>query len=120
MEHQDESLRYYHHKTDAEGKQTRKLIWRIFWILLAVTSIEIVLGLYYKEWELSWNFVKSTFLILTIVKAYLIVSYYMHLKYENSFLIKIIAIPYVVLGLYFVALILNEGNYSTIMDNWLW
>ncbi|MDP3353520.1 MAG: cytochrome C oxidase subunit IV family protein [Flavobacteriaceae bacterium] len=120
MEHQDESLRYYHLKTEAEGKQTRKLIWRIFWILLAVTSVEIILGLFYKDWELSWGFVKTTFLLLTVAKAYLIVSYYMHLKYEKSFLIKIIIIPYVALGLYLVALILNEGNYSIIMHNWLW
>jgi cytochrome c oxidase subunit IV len=120
MEHQDESLRYYHQKTEEEGKQTRKLIWRIFWVLLAVTSVEIILGLFYKDWELSWSFVKSTFLLLTIVKAYLIVAYYMHLKHEKSFLIKIIIIPYVIIGGYLIALILNEGNYSVIMDQWLW
>lgn len=120
MEHQDEALRYYHQKTAEEGKQTRKLIWRIFWILLGVTSVEIILGLFYKEWELSWSFVKTTFLLLTIIKAYLIVAYYMHLKHEKSFLIKIIIIPFVIIGGYLIALILNEGNYSVIMDQWLW
>ena len=120
MEHQDESLRYYHQKTEVEGKQTRKLIWQIFWILLAVTAVEITLGLFYKEWKLSWFFVKNTFLILTVAKAYLIVSYYMHLKYEKSFLIKIIIIPYVIIGGYLIALLLNEGNYSDVMHHWLW
>ncbi|MBS3993390.1 MAG: cytochrome C oxidase subunit IV family protein [Bacteroidetes bacterium] len=120
MEHQDESLRYFHKKTADEGAHTRKLVWRIFWILLAVTSLEILLGLYYKEWELSWNFVKTTFLLLTVAKAYLIVAYYMHLKHENSFLIKIIAIPYIVLAVYLTLLVLNEGIYSDLMERWLW
>lgn len=120
MEHQDESLRYYHRKTEAEGKQTRKLIWIIFWVLLAITSVEILLGLYYKDWELSWSFVKTTFLLLTVAKAYLIVAYYMHLKHEKSFLIKIIIIPYIFIGGYLIALLLNEGNFSVIMDQWLW
>ncbi len=120
MEHQDESLRYFHRKTAAEGAQTRKLIWRIFWILLAVTMVEIMLGLFYKEWGLSWFFVKNTFLLLTIAKAYLIVAYYMHLKHEKSALIKIIILPYVIIGGSLIVLLLNEGNYSVWMHQWLW
>lgn len=120
MEHQDESLRYLHKKTPEEGAHTRKLVWRIFWILLSITSIEILLGLFYNDWSLSWDFVKTTFLLLTIAKAYLIVSYYMHLKYESSFLIKIIAIPYIILAVYLMSLVLNEGVYSTVMEKWLW
>lgn len=119
MENQDESLRYYHLKTAEEGKHTRKLIWRIFWVLLAITTVEIILGLFYKQWGLSWGFVKTTFLLLTIAKAYLIVAYFMHLKYEKSFLIKIIIVPYIIIGGYLIALILNEGNYSVIMHQWL-
>lgn len=120
MEHQDESLRYYHKKTEEEGVHTRKLIWRVFWILLAITTLEVVLGLFYKDWEFSWTFVKTTFLLLTVAKAYLIVAFYMHLKYEKSFLIKIIAIPYVIIALYLVYLVLKEGEYSALMENWNW
>ncbi len=59
-------------------------IWKIFWVLSALTVIELALGyfLYFKGHDLSHTTVlvtKSVIGILTLLKAYYIVSVFMHL-----------------------------------------
>jgi len=105
--------------SEEEGIKIRKTIWKIFWILLAITSVEVILGIYHQDWNISFKFVKSIFIILTLAKAYLIVSEYMHLKHENSLLKKLIVIPYVFLAIYLLILILTEGGYSERMMHWM-
>lgn len=71
-------------------------IWKTFWILLALTIVDI--GLYFM---LSPTGIRNAlFIILGIVKAYYIVGVFMHMKYERVNLIMTIILPILfVLGL---------------------
>ncbi len=107
----DRTAEYVSHHSEEEGKKMRKTIWVIFWVLLGVTTVEVSLGLVWKDLGLMWEFVKWTFIILTLVKAYYIVAYYMHLKHEYKNFIYMVALPYIVLALYLIVMILTEAVY---------
>ena len=107
----DRTAEYVSHHSEEEGKKMRKTIWVIFWVLLGVTTVEVSLGLVWKDLGLMWAFVKWTFIILTLVKAYYIVAYYMHLKHEYKNFIYMVALPYIVLALYLIVMILTEAVY---------
>jgi caa(3)-type oxidase subunit IV len=107
----DRTAEYVSHHSEEEGKKMRKTIWVIFWVLLGVTTVEVSLGLVWKDLGLMWAFVKWTFIILTLVKAYYIVAYYMHLKHEYKNFMYMVAIPYIVLAIYLIVMILTEAVY---------
>ncbi|MDG1477754.1 MAG: cytochrome C oxidase subunit IV family protein [Vicingaceae bacterium] len=119
MEHSDQPYKYAQHHSEAEGKKTRRMVWNMFWVLLAITSIEVGLGLIWQDWGIPFHLVKMTFIVMTLVKAYFIVAYYMHLKHEKSFLKNSIIIPYVLLALYLIYMVITEGTYTTFME-YLW
>jgi cytochrome c oxidase subunit IV len=87
-------------------------------VLLAITTVEVTLGLVWKHLEISWGVVKMTFIILTVAKAYFIVAYYMHLKHERKALKNTIIIPFVLFALYLLYHIFTEGIYSEYMDKY--
>lgn len=120
MEHSDQPYKYAVHHSEEEGKKTRRVIWNMFWVLLAITGVEVGLGIKWKDFGLSWELIKMTFIVLTIAKAYFIVAYYMHLKHERSVLRNIIIIPYVLLALYLIYHVITEGVYAEMMEKWLW
>src|SRR5690554_2637992 len=105
----DRTAEYALHHSEEEGAKDRKQTWIVSWILLGVTTVEVSLGLIWKSWGLNWEFVKWTFIIMTLVKGYYIVADYMHLKHEDKTFIYIISVPFLVLALYFVILLLNES-----------
>lgn len=107
----DRTAEYAHHHSEEEGKKIRKMIWFVFWILLVVTTVEVTLGLFYNDWNIPWQLVKWTFIVLTLVKGYYIVASYMHLKNEYTNFKLIVAIPYLVLGIYLIILVLIESMY---------
>ncbi len=101
----------YNAETYAAAK---KEIWKITWILSALTIIELALGfwMYFSHNTMSGSmvmFIKGTILILMMVKAFYIVSYFMHLKHEIRNMIMTIVVP---LGLFiwFIISFLYEGN----------
>jgi hypothetical protein len=55
--------------SEEAGVQIRKTIWKVFWILLGVTSIEVALGIFYQDWGINFSIVKTTFIVLTLVKS---------------------------------------------------
>ena len=114
-----EAYEYAVHHSEETGKKIRKRIWFIFWVLLAITSVEVFLGIYWKDMGLAWSIVKMVFIILTILKAFYIVSEYMHLKHEKTFLKNIIIIPYVLLALYLAYHVLTEAVYSESMSKFM-
>ena len=116
MEHSNEPYKYAAHHSEEEGKKTRRMIWNMFWVLLAITSVEVGLGLTWKELAINWSWVKMTFIILTLAKAYFIVAYYMHLKHEKTGLQNSIIIPYVLLALYLIYMVTTEATYTHFMD----
>ena len=89
-------------------------IWKIFWLLLAITAIEVALGIVKPEFLLvqfsGTSLLNLIFIGMTLVKAAYIVQYFMHLKYEVSTLRRAIYLPALILIPYLTAIILFEGQ----------
>ena len=86
MEHSTTEVTFHH-----EASSSTKRIWRTFWLLLIITIIELGLGLLMYAIEMpSWLvlFIKGIIVILTLAKAFYIVSIFMHLGDEIRNLIK--------------------------------
>ena len=91
-----------------------KRIWKIFWVLSVLTIIELGLGyfMYAQHGHLSYAVVittKCVIGILTLLKAYYIVSVFMHLGDEVRNLIMTIVVP-LVLFVWFIIAFLADGN----------
>ncbi|MBK7559109.1 MAG: cytochrome C oxidase subunit IV family protein [Chitinophagaceae bacterium] len=89
-------------------------IWKTFWVLSALTVIELGLGyfLYWKHGQLPYALTLSTKLLiaaLTLAKAYYIVSIFMHLGDEIRNMIMTIVVP-LMLFIWFIAAFLWDGN----------
>ena len=89
-------------------------IWKIFWLLSFLTIIELALGyfLYFKGADLSHTTVLTTKVVigvLTLLKAYYIVSVFMHLGDEVRNMIMTICVP-LVLFIWFIIAFLYDGN----------
>jgi len=82
-------------------------LWKIAGILLVVTIIEFVFAFSLPE---SWKWMKiSIFVGLTFVKAFYIVSEFMHLKHETKVLIWSIILPMIFVVWFVIALIYEGG-----------
>lgn len=96
-------------------------IWKVFWILLVVTTIEVVLGIIKPEplmvQFLGTSILNIIFILLTLLKAYYIVAEFMHLKFERSNLIWTIALPVLILIPYLAFILLTEGSYMNILQS---
>lgn len=90
-------------------------IWRTFWILLIVTTVEVALGIIRPEFllghALGTSILNIIFIVLTLVKAYFIVAFFMHLKYEKTSLNWTIYLPALILIPYLTFIVLTEGSY---------
>jgi cytochrome c oxidase subunit IV len=105
----------------AEHTGGTKRIWKIFWVLSALTIVELALGyfLYLTHGELGYTAVITTKIvigILTLAKAYYIVSVFMHLGDEVRNLIMTIVVP-LVLFVWFIIAFLSDGNSWKILRN---
>ena len=106
-----------HHSEEA-GRKIRRKIWMVTLILAVVTAVEVALGAYWKEWMPdSWNMVKWTFVVLTLVKATYIVMTFMHLGDERRNIRAIILLPYALFILYLVFIAIFESN--LVHQTWL-
>jgi cytochrome c oxidase subunit IV len=82
-----------------------KVIWKVFWILLGVTIFEVSISFT----SLSKELLLYTFVVLTIVKAYYIVGYFMHMKFEEVPLQWSILLPFVLI-VYLIFIAIYEGT----------
>ena len=104
------------HEVPHEHEPTMSIarIWRVFWILLIITVVEVVWGMkisHHIPEPLKWiNAV--FFLSMTFVKAGYIVAEFMHLRYEVTNMIRSVLIP-LLLFIWFVVAFLADG------DSWL-
>jgi len=81
-------------------------IWKTFWILLILTSIEFVIA-----FTMPANTLRvAIFCGMTIVKAFYIVGEFMHLKHEVKTLIWAVLVPTVFVIWLLVALIYEGGH----------
>ncbi len=106
------------HHTDIKSPESKKQIgriWKVFWILLLVTVVEVVLGMFFSH-NMPKALVNFFFLALTIFKAGYIVAIFMHLGDEvKSFLITVL-IP-LTLFVWFVIAFLADGGFWLHMNH---
>lgn len=92
------------------------LIWKVFGFLSLVTIVEVALGII-KPASLHLSSFLGTsplnwiFIILTLVKAYGITWYFMHMIDEKKWLRRSVVWTTVFLICYLTALLLIEGSY---------
>ena len=99
----------------SENNSTRH-IWIVFWILLILTAVEVLLGIFKPQFMLSnyiigVSLINMTFIILTIIKAYYIVGAFMHLGHEKSSLQISIVAPMWILIPYLLFILLTEASF---------
>ncbi len=114
MEFHDNYPQYetmYQHD-EAHGKQIRSKLWKVFWLLLAITLLELFVGFKATSWGLLGStFLKFFFIFFTLVKAGGIVLVFMHLIDETKFFRYAVLLPYSVFILYLIFIVLVEGTY---------
>ena len=95
-------------------------IWKVFWILLVVTSVEVLFGINQPEILVGNRFLGTSllnhiFIVLTLVKAGYIVLVFMHLGFERTTFKWTILIPAFILIPYLLFILLSEGGYAYFM-----
>ncbi len=87
-----------------------KAIWRTFWILLAITVIEVVFAVYWpRDTPMKLWAVRVFFILMSLAKAYFIVSIFMHMKFELKHLALTVLIPFCFI-IYAIIMLLWEGS----------
>lgn len=99
------------------GTVVRKHLMQVFWLLLAVTLIEIFAGFAWSHYHLD-DKISKTYLIIffvtfTLIKAGYIVMAFMHLGDENKWMRWMILGPYCLFIVYLIYMTaVTEGIYS--------
>jgi cytochrome c oxidase subunit 4 len=99
------------HEHEHGETMTRGRIWKVFFILLAITCVEFFIALYMvpnKTMGMTYSVANPIYIILTLLKAFYIVAFFMHLKFEKVGLVYAILVPI----LFIVGLILVLTNES--------
>ncbi|ASU32803.1 cytochrome C oxidase subunit IV family protein [Mucilaginibacter xinganensis] len=103
------------HAAGAEHEEhesmTKGKIWYVFFILLGITCVEFFIALWLApHFQIASHWVNPAYIILTLFKAYFIVAYFMHLKFEKVGLALAIIIPILfIIGL--ILVLTNESHY---------
>ena len=109
---------YMAHHSEELGKTKRRKLWNVFWIMLAVTIVELLIGSFAMKIGLlddarrSKISLKFIFIGLTILKAFYIVFRFMHLGDEKKSMRYAILAPYTMFIIYLVCIIVGEANYN--------
>ena len=95
---------------DHEG-MTRKRIWNVFFILLGITAVEFIIALWMApHFGIPSHWINPIYIVLTLFKAYFIVAFFMHLKFEKIGLALAIIVPILfIIGL--ILVLTNESHY---------
>ena len=90
---------------------TKKKIVRVFLILLGITCVEFFVALVLAPRQIiPRGIVNPIYIVLTLVKAFYIVAYFMHLKFEKVGLALAIIVPIIfIIGL--ILVLTNESHY---------
>lgn len=119
-EFHDDYPSYEHmaHHSEEEGKKARRTLWNVFWIMLAITIFELVIGSMAPShgWS-GTTWLKVLFIGLTIAKAAAIVMWFMHLGHEVKFFKYVVLVPYLLFMSYTIFIVLDEGIYSADAEN---
>ncbi|MFN8166150.1 MAG: cytochrome C oxidase subunit IV family protein [Bacteroidia bacterium] len=89
----------------AHSALNTKMIWKVFFILLGVTIFEVAISFT----GIPKNVLLITFIALTLVKAYYIVGYFMHLKFEVMPMQWSLLLPFILI-VYLIFIAIYEGS----------
>lgn len=95
---------------------TKKRIWQVFFYLLGITAIEFFIALVLMPRGFNHGLANFTYISLTLLKAYYIIGYFMHLKFEKTAMITAVTVGLIFI-VYFIVLLLTEGSYLNIHMN---
>lgn len=100
-----------HDALDAAQSHTdhpsEKQYWKIFFLLFAVTAVEV--ALYYWELPGSVHINNSALYALAIFKFVVVAAYFMHLKFDNRIVRRLFVTGLVLAVLIYVAVLLTMG-----------
>src|SRR5215470_14523025 len=117
MEHGVAEVTIHH-----EPASSTKRIWKVFWILLIITMVELGLGLSLYALDLPeglrMHLIKGTIIILSLAKAYYIVSVFMHLGDEIRNMIMTIVVPLMLFIWFITAFILDGNSYKHLRNKY--
>jgi cytochrome c oxidase subunit IV len=92
-----------------------KAVWRTFWILLAITVVELVIAIiYYETHFFPKHILNGVFIIMTLAKAFFIIAEFMHLGHEIRNLVMTVAIPACLFIWFLIAFMWDGSSYHTL------
>jgi cytochrome c oxidase subunit IV len=98
------------HAEEHGETMTKKKIVNVFLILLGITAIEFLIALYFIPHGLAAKYANPLYILLTLLKAFYIVAYFMHLKFEKIAMIYAIIVPILfIIGL--ILVLTNESHH---------
>jgi hypothetical protein len=105
----------------AHAESHTGLIWKVFGLLSVITIVEVIFGIYkpkslHLSQFLGTSLLNWIFLILTLVKAYFIAWFFMHLKEEKTWFRRSIVWTAIFLIIYLSFFVLHEGG--ALRDTW--
>jgi len=114
----DESYAINAHHSEEAGKKIRRDIYKVTLFLTLATILEVFLGASFKRNEtFTWDVIVTVFAILTLVKAFFIVTVFMHLGDERKNIQRTILIPYFFFVVYMIVLItIIEGGFQGLIQ----
>jgi len=101
------------HEHPAEGDvahvdhPSEKQYWKIFFLLFAITAIEV--ALYYWELPGSVHINNSALYALAIFKFVVVAGYFMHLKFDNRIVRRLFVTGIILAVLVYVVVLLTMG-----------
>jgi|SRR5690606_13144762 len=102
---------------DSHAAMDRKTIWKVFFYLLGLTIVEFIIALYLLPHGFFTRGVANfLYITLTLAKAFYIIAYFMHLKFEKIAFVTGVTIS-IVFIIYFIVLLLTEGLYLHVHMN---
>jgi len=114
----NESYALNAHHSEEAGKKMRKKILLVTLFLTVATILEVFLGATFKRnGTFTWDVIVMVFVVLTLVKAFFIVTVFMHLGDERKNIQRTILIPYLFFMVYMIILItVIEGDYQGLIQ----
>ena len=105
-----------------EPSGSTKRIWKVFWILLIITMVELGLGLSLYALTLPeglrMHLIKGVIIVLSLAKAYYIVSVFMHLGGEIRNMIMTIVVPLTLFIWFIIAFIYDGNSYKNLRNKY--
>lgn len=98
------------HHSEEEGVHKRKKLWKVFWIMLTITLVELAIGFYNDHFPRIALMI--IFIGFTIAKAAYIVLSFMHLGDEKRAFKYTVLTPFTLFIIYLIWIVTTEGSYA--------